>query len=158
MIDILSLNPSNFGRNVFLITFRKNLLVTKDIDKKFCLFQINKIIVYFRLDKLRESDPNNPENIEFKHIIIIINRINFATMESKNDISLFLSFESIHIFHQNKFLLKLLESKNSAKIKSNNLSSYNKQYQINNDESENNKNEIKKYIRTFTHDENSDFF
>ncbi len=151
----IRLNSYQFDDTNFLF---KNLLVTKDKDKKFCLFVIDKIIVYIRLDKYSKYEQNNPEKMEFKHIIIIMNRINFAAMESKNDISIFFSFDSIHIFHKNQFLFKFLESKTSTGKKRNSQSTYNKQYEIFSDEPENNKNEIKKYIRTFTHDEESDFF
>ena len=104
----LRLNSYQYDDTNFLF---KNLLVTKDKDKKFCLFIIDKIIVYIRLDKYSKYEQNNPEKMEFKHIIIIMNRINFAAMESKNDISIFFSFDSIHIFHKNQFLFKFLESK-----------------------------------------------
>ena len=153
------LNSYQFDDTNFLF---KNLLETKDLSKKFCLFKIDKIIIYIRLDKLKPEEElqNNPEKVEFKHIITIINKINFVLMSSKNDISFFLSFDSIHIFHQNKYLLKLLESKDPYSKREFNKHSYKKSKSriIINDDSENNKHEIQKYIQTYTHDQDLDFF
>ncbi len=149
--------------------FFKNILINIDDIIRFCLFKIDKIIVYIKLEKLRPEDviQNNPDNIEFKHIITIINKINFGVVKLKYGFSLFATFNSIHVFHQNKFLLKLLESiiqekkekvkykeKKSSKDNENNKeSNIQKKETTINSERENNQEKITKFIKNFTNEE-----
>ena len=149
--------------NVF---FKKILINIEDMTR-FCLFKIDKIIVYIKLEKLKPEDEiqNTPDKIEFKHLITIINQINFGVVKLKYGFSLFVTFKSIHVFHQNQFLLKLLESiiqekkdQDKDKFKEKKYGKDNENDNKKNDNSinseiENNQEKIRKFIKNFTNEE-----
>ncbi len=66
-------------------------------------------------------------------------------MKSKNNISFIFSFDSIHIFHQNQFLFKILESKI---IKNENGDDGSEKKEDNN-ENDKKLEEIKKYVQSY---------